>query len=193
MTKPAPWDGAGVVETYTGGSFDLFDPDPEDVRLPDIAAGLAHTCRFGGHCRAFYSVAHHSLHVSRELADAGPRLALLGLLHDAGETYVGDVPRPLKSELETVERVEAEILDAVWGGLGVAAPTDEEWSRVMAADDRLLAYEANSLLQDASWADEPADLGYELHSAEIERIRERFFTRAERLRAELPGNGRPND
>ncbi|PSP15257.1 hypothetical protein BRC62_07820 [Halobacteriales archaeon QH_10_67_13] len=184
MTESTPWDGAGVVETYTGGGFDLFDPDPVDVRLPDIAAGLAHTCRFGGHCRTFYSVAHHSLHVSRELADAGPRLALLGLLHDAGEAYVGDVPRPLKSKLETVERLEAEILDAVWEGLGVAAPTDEEWARVMAADDRLLAYEADNVLQDASWADEPADLCYELHSGEIEQIRERFLARAERLRTD---------
>ncbi len=71
-----PWSERGVVETYTGGQFDLFDPDPAVVRLADIAAGLAHTCRFGGQCRQFYSVARHSLHVSRELPD-DPRLRLL--------------------------------------------------------------------------------------------------------------------
>lgn len=75
-----PWDEPGVVETYSGGGFDLFSPTPEDVRLRDIAAGLAHTCRFGGHCREFYSVAHHSLHVSTELPDDRPRLQLIGLL-----------------------------------------------------------------------------------------------------------------
>jgi len=181
MAEPSPWDSSGVVETYTGGSFDLFDPDPEDVRLPDIAAGLAHTCRFGGHCRTFYSVAHHSLHVSRELADAGPRLALLGLLHDAGEAYVGDVPRPLKTELETIERLESEILEAVWAAVGIASPTEAEWARVMAADDRLLAYEADNILEDASWAGESAALGYELCSGEIEEIRDRFLARAEQL------------
>lgn len=38
MTEP--WDRTGVV--------DLFSPDPDDIALPNIAAGLAHTCRFGG-------------------------------------------------------------------------------------------------------------------------------------------------
>ena len=195
MAEPSPWDSSGVVETYTGRSFDLFDPTPEDIHLPDIAAGLAHTCRFGGHCQTFYSVAHHSLHVSRELADAGagPRLVLLGLLHDAGEAYVGDVPRPLKTNVEAIERIEGEILEAVWTALNVTPPTDAEWSQVMAADDRLLAYEADTLLEDASWAGESADLGYELHSTDPERIREQFLARAERLGAELSIDGQPKE
>jgi len=68
-----PFEGVGVVETYTGGGFDIFEPDPEDVRLADIAAGLAHTCRFAGHCQHFYSVAHHSLHVSVSTGRNGTR------------------------------------------------------------------------------------------------------------------------
>lgn len=88
-----PWERTGVVATYTGGSVDVFDPD--DIALPDIAAGLAHTCRFGGHCRQYYSVAHHSLHVASELPDGAPRLRAIGLLHDAAEAYLGDIPRPL--------------------------------------------------------------------------------------------------
>ena len=195
MTESSPWDSPGVVETYTGRSFDLFDPGPGDVHLPDIAAGLAHTCRLDGHCQTFYSVAHHSLHVSRELAGAGAgsRLALLGLLHDGGEAYVGDVPRPLKTNVEAIERVETDVLEAVWTALDVAPPTDAEWSRVMAADDRLLAYEADTLLEDASWAGESADLDYELHSAAPERIREQFLARAERLGADLSSDGRPEE
>jgi hypothetical protein len=177
-----PWREVGVVETYSGEQFDLFDPEPDRVRLSDVAAGLAHTCRFGGQCVRFYSVAHHSLHVSREVAGADdPRLQLLGLLHDAGEAYVGDVPRPLKTRFDEFERLEEAILDAVWTALDVAPPTEAEWERVTRADDRLLAYEADALLTDGSWAEAPPNREYELRSVPVDAVRKRFRSRAETL------------
>lgn len=172
--------GPGIVETYTGGQFDVLNPDPADVDLRDVAAGLAHTCRFGGHCRYFYSVAQHSIHVSHELSD-DPRLQLFGLFHDAGEAYIGDVPRPIKARIDEFERIEAGILDAVWMAFDVEPPTQEEWERVMAADDRLLAYEASALLEDGNWAGESVDLGYDLQADSIETVRDQFITRSERL------------
>ncbi|THE64772.1 HD domain-containing protein [Salinadaptatus halalkaliphilus] len=178
-------DRTARIETYTGHPFDVFDPAPRDVRLEDIAAGLAHTCRFGGHCTQFYSVAHHSIHVSRELPADAPRLQLLGLFHDAGEAYVGDVPRPIKAEFEAFERVEDRILRAVWTAFDLEAPTESEWDRVMAADDRLLAYEADLLLADASWAPDPPDRAYDLRADSIDDVREQFRDRAHTLLAEL--------
>jgi hypothetical protein len=175
-----------VIETYTGGRFRPFDPRPADVELLDIAAGLAHTCRFGGHCRRFYSVAQHSLHVSHEFN--GPRLQLLALLHDAGEAYVGDIPRPVKAELDGVESVEGAIREAIWAALGVDPPTAEEWRRVMAADDRLLAYEADRLLADGSWAAASPDLEYDLGADSVETVRDRFCSRGERLLAVAAGD-----
>jgi hypothetical protein len=180
----AEWSDEGAVETYTGRGFDVFDPDPADVRLADIAAGLAHTCRFGGHPRRFYSVAEHSLHVSDDLP-ADPRLRLLGLLHDAGEAYVGDVPRPVKRRVEGFEHIESAVLDAVWSGLDIEPPTAAEWERVMRADDRLLAYEAGELLADGSWAEAPPDLDYDLGARPIDETREAFRTRTEELLARL--------
>lgn len=179
MTEP--WSNVGVVETYSGGQFDLFDPDPDDVRLVDIAAGLAHTCRFGGHCRQFYSVAHHSLHVSRELSSDTPRLQLIGLFHDAGEAYIGDVPRPLKAKYEMFDRIEERVLRAIWRAIDIEQPTADEWESVMAADDRLLAYEANNALEGGEWADSVPDLGYSLQSTSIQTMRERFLSRSEML------------
>lgn len=178
-------DSGTSIETYTGHRVDPFDLSPDDVCLEDVAASLAHTCRFGGHCTHFYSVAHHSLHVSREVSQANVRLQLFGLLHDAAEAYLGDIPRPFKRELERVERTEARILDAVWTALEIEPPTATEWERVMAADDRLLAYEAASLLEDGSWADDPPALEYDLRSDSIDAVRERFLARSESLLARL--------
>lgn len=180
--------GTGTIETHRGGRFDLSDPDPDDVHIEDIAASLAHTCRFGGHCNQFYSVAHHSLHVSRELPSDNPRLQLLGLLHDAGEAYLGDIPRPLKAQFEVFDQVEERILDAIWAAFEIEPPSEAEWAQVMAADDRLLAYEADQLLEDGSWAADPPALDYELCSDSIEMVRERFLSRSETLlvRVESP-------
>lgn len=83
----------GLIATYTGRAFPIEDPHPADVRLDDIASALANLCRFGGHPKRFYSVAEHSVLVSRHVP---ARVALWGLLHDASEAYLGDVVRPLK-------------------------------------------------------------------------------------------------
>lgn len=174
-------DRPRFVETYTGGRFHPFDPSPEAVRLEDIAAGLAHTCRFGGHCRRFYSVALHSLHVSSELESAGTKLAAYGLLHDAGEAYLGDIPRPLRNAFDGLDRAEAQIREVVWEAFGLPPPGEDEWALVRRADDRLLAYEAHELLADGSWAAEPPALGYDLDGGSTDRVRRRFLERGEAL------------
>ncbi len=108
MTRAKIW-----VPTFTG-RFYPFDPNPDDVRLVDVAHGLAHLCRYTGACREFYSVAQHSVLVSealeREGYDAGAQLA--GLLHDAAETYINDISARTKAALE-IDVIEAPILWAV--------------------------------------------------------------------------------
>lgn len=71
---------------------------PEDIYVEDIQHALSNLCRFNGHCREFYSVAQHSVHVSEWLSRNGYslRTQFLGLIHDASEAYVGDMVRPLR-------------------------------------------------------------------------------------------------
>ena len=83
-----PW-----MITFTGRQFHPLDPRADEVDVCDIAHALANICRFGGHSRHHYSVAQHSVLVSHLVP---PELALVGLLHDAAEAYVGDMIAPMK-------------------------------------------------------------------------------------------------
>ena len=73
------------------------------------------------------------------------------------------------------------MLEAAWSAFGIDAPTESEWEQVMAADDRLLSYEATYLLQGGDWAGDALDRGYDLDSDNIEQIRDRFTARVEYL------------
>lgn len=89
--------------TVGGRTLSLLRPDPALIDIGDIAHALALTCRFGGHARQFYSVAQHSVLVSRNVA---PVIAKEALLHDAAEAYLGDIIRPLKHLLPDYQAIE---------------------------------------------------------------------------------------
>lgn len=84
---------ADWIQTHSGRRFNPLKPNPDAIVIQDIAHSLSMQCRFSGHCKEFYSVAQHSVLVSYI---CGPQDALWGLLHDASEAYLVDVPRPLK-------------------------------------------------------------------------------------------------
>lgn len=91
------------IQTYKGIHYWPLDPKPEDVHIEDIAHALANSCRYAGHTSRFYSVAEHSVLVSRIVPEEH---ALSALLHDATEAYVVDVPRPLKKYLLNYAEIE---------------------------------------------------------------------------------------
>ena len=89
--------GNTAISTYNGYAFDIYDPGSWVFDLEEIAQALSNTCRFGGHVE-FYSVAEHCMRVAEWLKSQGysHKTQLIGLLHDAIEAYIGDIPRPIK-------------------------------------------------------------------------------------------------
>lgn len=92
-----------TMQTYTGKLIDLKNFTVDDVRLSDISHALSMLNRFTGHSKCPYSVAQHSVMVSKLCA---PEHALWGLLHDASEAYLGDIASPLKAMLPEYQKLE---------------------------------------------------------------------------------------
>ncbi len=125
------------IMTYTKKKFYPLAPKREDIDIEDIAHSLSMLCRFNGHCPKFYSVAEHSILVSSLLPD---EYKLWGLLHDAGEAYLSDIPRPIKNSLKGFENYEDKILKEVIEKHALIFPMPKE---VKKADDDMLEIELN--------------------------------------------------
>lgn len=98
----------------SGKVVNPLDLKPEDVLLHDIAHHLGNTCRFSGGTDPFYSVAEHSVRVTRWVRQQLGSIEdqRWALVHDASEAYLVDLPKPLKSDPafgRAFRRVEASI------------------------------------------------------------------------------------
>ena len=146
------------IQTFTGIQFWPLDPRPEEIVIEDIAHALSLLCRFNGHCKRFYSVAEHSVHVERLLS---PEMKLLGLLHDASEAYIADIPSPVKRNLPDYKKIETNLLRAIAERFGLLSwPMSSE---VKHADAVMLATEKVALMgkEPAPWhkMPDPVDVG----------------------------------
>ncbi len=128
------------IITYTGKVFRPLDPVADDLDIIDIAHALGNICRFTGHSRSFYSVAQHSVVVSRHVPE---ELALQGLLHDAAEAYLTDISSPVKSILDNYKTYESQLERIIlrkYCGVSAYDPA------IKVADRRALVTEARDLM-----------------------------------------------
>jgi 5'-deoxynucleotidase YfbR-like HD superfamily hydrolase len=130
------------IQTFTGRRFDPIDPVEGAIVIDDVAHSLSNQCRFTGHVKKFYSVAQHCVLVSYICDEKD---ALHGLLHDASEAYLVDIPRPLKRSGKFAAYLEMEdhLQKMIYKRFGL---TTEEPAGVKRADTALLATEARDLM-----------------------------------------------
>lgn len=171
---------SGWIQTFTGKKFYPLNPNPDDVCIEDIAHALSMICRYNGHCSRFYSVAEHSVIVSRHVK---PEFALRGLLHDSAEAYISDLTKPVKEQIQIFKSIEINLEEAIFKKLGL------DWTiagseNVHDADLRILMDEKSQLLNhdiDWRWSAEP--LGVEIECWSPDLAETRFLERFRELTA----------
>jgi hypothetical protein len=131
------------MQTFTGRQFWPLDPRADEIHIEDIAHSLSLQCRFAGHVREFYSVAEHSWRVSQI---CNPGHALPGLLHDAAEAYLVDLPRPIKhfSTLgNEYRKIENYLMTCIATRFNLGAPPPLD---IKVSDDFMLRWEQRDLM-----------------------------------------------
>ena len=140
--------GNRSIMTFKRWAFDITDQATWAFDIDDIATSLGNICRFNGHVY-FYSVAEHSVRVAELVGrEYGIRGALVGLLHDATEAYMGDIPKPQKDLLSIdgipYSEIEENMTYAIMASFGINTAGewyDDVWQAVKKADYKIYLYE----------------------------------------------------
>ena len=141
LDKETPADRDGNWITLASGR-PFYYLKPTALTLMEVAVPLSNICRFTGHTKAFYSVAQHSVFVSRIVP---PEYAMWGLMHDAAEAVMGDMNTLLKMLLPAFKVLEKDIERVVHAGFGLHGPQPPivKWADLVA-----LATERRDLMPD---------------------------------------------
>ena len=166
------------LETVTGKFINVADPQPDEIDINDIAWGLSRMPRFAGQTitKQPYTVAQHSILVAQLIeqwynknttggisAWKIEQHALMGLLHDASEAYIGDIPSPVKKHpaiKETIKTFEYELLNKIYSKFDLPIPNNDQKWLIKWADMKALALEAHAFMvsrgRGEHWGDMPA-------------------------------------
>lgn len=168
-----------TLETVTGKHFDPVEIDPEQIDITDIAWSLSRISRFAGHTvtEVPYNVAQHSVFVADMiLQDTGDKIcALGGLLHDAAECYIGDIPSPIKKIPEmkaVIDPIEENIIRAIflkYMGRLDAGIQFKYWTAIKFFDKKACAIEAHAFMHSrgAQW---PGREDYDITLLELQQF-----------------------
>lgn len=154
-----------TIQLFTGGYFNFVQPNPEDVKVEDIAGALSKTCRFGGHIKRFYSVAEHAINCSLSAMKNGATLeqGFAILHHDDTETYMGDMVKPLKNIMPEFARIEKIVERVIGEKLGI--DFDKHHDIIKQFDIQMLFAEKRELFdQQDEWFNEPEEIYVEMHT-----------------------------
>lgn len=139
---------ADYILTYTKTKFYPLEPIKEDINIIDIAHSLSLLTRANGHFQHFYSVAQHCVNCAKEAKARGlsERVQLGCLLHDASESYISDLTRPVKQNLPEYFIIEERLQGTIYEWFGIGDLSEEEIQQIRDVDDAMLYYEFKELM-----------------------------------------------
>lgn len=138
-----------IITTHSGQQVDIESPQPDTIRIEDIAHALSFLCRGSGQANFFFSVARHCVYCAREAQARGfsREVVLACLLHDASEAYMTDVPKPIKDNLiPQYRQYEDALLDRIYKKFIGRPLTANELAQVSLIDRVFLQYDLKHLL-----------------------------------------------
>ena len=126
-------------EVISGRILNLSSLKPEEINVWDIIWPLSLSNRYNGHTPFPFDVLSHSLMVYEFYCkyEKEPKLkeSIAMLLHDAAESYIGDIVHPLKiaPEFNFFHELEEQIMEVILKAFGVEY-SEIDWKKVYLYD-----------------------------------------------------------
>lgn len=140
------------IRTHSDGKFFAMEPEHGDIRVEDIAHGLANSCRWSGQCKFWYPVAAHSIWCSLIV----PRpFKLCALMHDSSEGLgLADIASPFKAFLPDYKKIEDTAMTGIAKKFGFQWPVPPEVKKA----DMLALYHERRVLFDSHYSVDKATI-----------------------------------
>lgn len=139
----------------SGRAIDLLNPSEYTFTITEVNELLSKVRRFNGYG---ITVAQHSVIVAETILKitSNPYLAMMGLLHDMAEAYIGDISTPVKQVLgDKLSQLETSIQSAIISQLFPQANYLTSGYEVVVkwVDMMALRYELNNLIAEGRYQD----------------------------------------
>lgn len=165
------------ILTYSKIKFYPLEPKIEDIRIEDIAHALSLMTRANGHIKHFYSIAQHSINCYKEARRRNySREVQLGcLLHDASESYISDITRPVKRNLAEYMPIEERLQEMIYEKYGIGGFSEDDQAKIKDIDDALLHYEFLDLMGVGIFDDDPyIAMEHDFGQADFAKVEKEF-------------------
>ncbi|MZP29774.1 phosphohydrolase [Heliobacterium undosum] len=175
---------ADYILTYTKKKFYPLEPAMADIHIEDIAHSLSLMTRANGHFKRFYSVAQHTVNCCKEAQSRGysERVQLGCLLHDASESYISDLTRPVKRNLPEYFRIEEKLQSLIYRRFGLGDLSEAELKQIETVDDALLFWEFQALFDEQIFDTAPAKtMDHDFSQRDFTHVEQEFLHLYRRL------------
>ncbi len=158
---------AAEIQLYKGSFFNFDDIENNIVTIEDIAHSLSNQCRWSGHTLFHYSVAQHLCYCCDAAYEKyqSDQWAYECLMHDAPESVMVDLPRPLKRILSGYTELNDRIETFFGKKFHYTHPMPKE---VQLIDDAMLITEYQQVVDAVSQSHHPTFTNFYVEPLNIE-------------------------